>query len=443
MKLSLFNVSKEYEPHTFWVYNTLTTAAVVLDESTFNRYFVMQDFEYQGDEVSELRKMGFIVEDDFNELEYLRSLRETVIVSNKSIADIMIAPTMDCNARCYYCFEHGCHHEKMSFETADAVVKYIHEHWNHELFNVTWFGGEPLLATDIIGYISEKLERTGINFVSRITTNGYELTPENANKAKTQWHTTEIQISIDALFEEYDRIKSFIHNDGNSAFARVIGNLRSALETGLKIRVRINFNPLEQVKASNLMQYLQEQFGNYANFVAYFAPIDFNSKMVPSIASEFENLPEHPFLSMVKFSQRFGYFNGNTRGEDENFLYDDKGLLVSLKLYPSPTNCYASCPSVFAIDSKGDLYKCHRVLGKGGQYSSGNVKTGIIKNEIYQFFCNTEPALNECETCKLFPICQGGCKINAYIYGDNHACSPIKAVLPDMIEMYLRKIHAI
>lgn len=63
-----------------------------------------------------------------------------------------------------------------------------------------------------------------------------------------------------------------------------------------------------------------------------------------------------------------------------------KGLLVDLKLYPSPTNCYASCPSVFAIDSKGDLYKCHRVLGKGQKYSSGNVKTGIEKMKFISSF---------------------------------------------------------
>lgn len=45
----------------------------------------------------------------------------------------------------------------MTFETADAVVHYIEENWNGELFNVTWFGGEPLLATDIIDYISEQM----------------------------------------------------------------------------------------------------------------------------------------------------------------------------------------------------------------------------------------------------------------------------------------------
>ena len=143
---------------------------------------------------------------------------------------------------------------------------------------------------------------------------------------------------------------------------------------------------------------------------------------------------------MIKFSQKYGYYKGNVHGENGNLLYDEKGLLTTLKLYPSPTNCYASCPSVFAIDSKGDLYKCHRVLGKGAEFSSGNVRTGIEKNTIFKFFCNTALVYDECKTCKLLPICQGGCKINAYIYGDEHACTPIKSILPELVEEYIHQL---
>lgn len=443
MKQSRFNVDKRYKDNSHWVYNTLTTAMVVLDEEQYITYFINENFanDNSGD-FSNLCEMGFFIEDEFDELQYLEELRKTVVESNKSIADIMIAPTMDCNARCYYCFEHGCHHEKMSIETADAVVEYIKENWNHELFNVTWFGGEPLLAPDIIDYISEKMRQEGIAYVSRITTNGYELTPEIVKKAVGEWHTNKIQISIDALFEEYDKVKKYDLNQDGRSFKRVLENTKIALDAGLKVRVRINFNPLEQHKATELMDYLQHEFSKYPNFSSYFAPIDADSKTVPSIAGTFDSISEHPFFSLIKFAQKYGYYEGNKRGSEGNFLYDEKGLLVDLKLYPSPTNCYASCPSVFAIDSKGDLYKCHRVLGKGKKYSSGNVKTGIVKNEIYDFFCNTSLVYDECAECKLLPICQGGCKINAYIYNDEHACSPIKAILPELIEMYLVKSDA-
>lgn len=441
MKESKFNIAGEYDEHQMWVYNTLTTATILLEKEEYNQIFEEHQFTVNQASMSQLCEMGFFLDDDFDELEYLQQLRETVVKSNSKIADIMIAPTMDCNARCYYCFEAGCHHDKMSIETADSVIAYIKANWNHDLFNINWFGGEPLMATDIIDYISEKLETSEVKFISRITTNGYYLTPEIALRAKEKWHTRKIQISIDALHDEYNKIKRYINSDCENPFERVIGNLENALKIGLTIRVRINFNPLKKRKAAQLMEYLQNRFGDYSGFSSYFAPIDADQKVAPTVAGRFDSEIEHPYLSLIRFSQKYGYFLGNDRGADGNFLYDEKGMLTSLKLYPSPTNCYASCPCVFAIDSRGDLYKCHRVLGKGSQYSSGNVSTGIIQNDIYDFFCNSDLPYEECENCKILPICQGGCKINAYIYKDEHACSPIKSIVNDLIRMYIDKIY--
>ena len=65
--------------------------------------------------------------------------------------------------------------------------------------------------------------------------------------------------------------------------------------------------------------------------------------------------------------------------------YDMHGLLKKLKIYPSPINCYATCPNVFSIAPDGDIYKCHRALGRK-EYASGNVKTGVIENDAYNFF---------------------------------------------------------
>ncbi len=261
MKESKFNITGEYNDHEVWVYNTMTTAAVVLEMDEYNRIFSSKVDNY-GDEIFlQLCEMGFFIDDGFDELAYLRNLRDTVVESNSKIADIMVAPTMDCNARCFYCFEHGCHHDKMSISTADAVVKYIKENWNRDLFNINWFGGEPLMATDIIDYISEQLEASEVKFISRITTNGYYLTPEVAMRAKDKWHTHKIQISIDALHDEYNKIKRYINTDCDNPFERVIHNLEEALEIGLTVRVRINFDPIKKEKASLLMEFLQNRFG--------------------------------------------------------------------------------------------------------------------------------------------------------------------------------------
>lgn len=441
MKFSKFNVYDRYDDDSYWVYNTLSTATIILNNADFCDVFVNENLDSEKVDIAELCAMGYVIDDQFDELSYLKDLRETVVNSDKCITDIMVAPTMDCNARCYYCFEHGSHREKMSRETADAVVEYIGNHWDHKLFNVSWFGGEPLTAVDVIDYLSTQLKSKNIRFTSKILTNGYELTETVVQRALRDWNTTKVQISIDDLFDDYDNIKKFKHSSsGLSPFKRVIENTHNALCNGLSVRVRINFNPIKKDSAMSVMDYLQENFGDFSNFSSYFAPIDSFSDIVPPIAGEFPEFDEHPFLSLIKHSQKYGYYVGNNRDSSENFAFDEKGILASLKLYPSPTNCYASCPSVFAIDSKGDFYKCHRVLGRGEKYCSGNVKSGVLKNEIYQFFCNTDLVFEECKECALLPICQGGCKINAYIYRDNHACSPMKSILKKLIDYYVRRL---
>ena len=439
MKISKYNIEQEIENEQILIYNSLTTALVILEKAEFDSIFNKQNFAHE--EAGELLEMGFLVDDEFDELNYLRELRENVVRANTTIADVMLAPTMDCNARCYYCFEDNCHHDKMDKETADAVVRYLIQYWNGDLLNITWFGGEPLMAPDIIDYITEQLTERKIKLISKITTNGLLLTKEVALKALNRWHTTKIQISMDAYGEEYNRIKNYVDLSLENPFEVVIENLHHALVVGLKVKVRINFDPDKKEIAIDLMNRLQTRFGEYDNFSAYFAPIDAASNIVRPIADEFTDRKTHPYMELINVSKDYGYFKGNNRGETENFIYDEKGLLNSLKLYPSPTNCYASSPCVFAIDSRGDLYKCHRVLGKGDRYSSGNVKTGVIKNEIFQFFANTDYSLIECEDCKLLPICQGGCKINAYLYKDEHACVPTKAIIKDLILDYARELN--
>lgn len=100
----------------------------------------------------------------------------------------------------------------MSIQTADALVKFLEEHWNGEKLGITWFGGEPLLASDIIDYISKKLKEHNIIYGCKITTNGSLLDRSNALKALNLWNVEKIQITIDAVGDEYNRIKIMIRN---------------------------------------------------------------------------------------------------------------------------------------------------------------------------------------------------------------------------------------
>lgn len=432
MKPSKFNIVQSYNEKIL-LYNTFTTALVELENDIYESIF-FNGKHYEG-VTEQLVEMGFLVEDTCDELLEQQMLRKAVIEnSEEKFANIIIAPTLECNAHCFYCFENGHRKGKMSAETADRLVDYLEAHWNGKRLGITWFGGEPLIAADIIQQISIKLHEKKMVFVSKVITNGSLITNEIVEKMKKVWNTDKVQITIDAIGDEYNYIKKY--DDIPDAFEKVMNNLKLILEADFNVRVRINFDPVKKEKALEAMQYLNNRFEQYDNLKVYFAPIDEDEKVVKSITSTFDECSEHPYISLIKFGRQHGLYRGFPDMEDEESEeFDEYSLLKKLKIYPSPTNCYASCPNVYSIDCNGKIYKCHRTLGRA-EYASGDIFEGIVKNDVYNFFCDTQVMYEECNECSILPICQGGCKINAKLYSGKEACAPSKAIIKELILLY-------
>ena len=435
MKKSLFNINIKNDKKIL-LYNTFSTSLVSLEENLYNKIFDKNDFSLP--ETETLYNMGFLVDDDCDEVKEMERIRTAVINNSSSqIANIIIAPTLECNAHCYYCFENGYRKGKMDYETADSLVTFLTNNWNHKKLGITWFGGEPLLSSDIIDYISQKLLDNGVIFGSKITTNGSLLNEELIEHAIHLWNVEKIQITIDALEDEYNKIKHY-DKEYVDPFSLVMENINLAINNNIRIKIRINFNPNEQKKALDTMNFLLSKFSNSELIKIYFAPIDADDEIVRNITNEFPDFEEHPYISLIKFGRQHHLYRGFPDMEDDDSKYgkfDSKGLLKKLKIYPSTINCYATCPNVFSIAPNGDIYKCHRVLGRE-EYASGNVKSGIANNDAYKFFCNTKLTYDECNSCSILPICQGGCKVNARLYSGKEACAPCKAIIEDLILLY-------
>ncbi|MBT2291847.1 4Fe-4S cluster-binding domain-containing protein [Paenibacillus albidus] len=84
----------------------------------------------------------------------------------------------DCNMRCTYCYAEGgeYHHTKgmMSVETAKTCIDYWFEHANRssERYDVTFFGGEPLLNQEVlffaVDYINRLMKQIGGKYSIRL-----------------------------------------------------------------------------------------------------------------------------------------------------------------------------------------------------------------------------------------------------------------------------------
>ena len=440
MKKSIFNISQIIKEGVL-IYNAFTTSLIELNNDLYKKIFMENDFSVE--EIADLYDMGFLVDDSYDEINAMEKIRKAVIDnSSKKIANIIIAPTLECNAHCYYCFENGFRNGSMSIDTADCLVDFIEQNWNEDKLGITWFGGEPLLSSDIIDYISNKLKEKSIEFGCKITTNASLFDKRMIEKAVKSWNVEIIQVTIDAIGTEYNNIKKY-DSEYVDAFSDVIKNIKEILLHDLSVKIRINFDPNNQQKALEVMNYLLESFNNSKHLKFYFAPIDADDEIVKNISLEFSEYNEHPYISLIKFGRKHNLYRGFPDMEDSveyKSKFDANGILKKLKIYPSTTNCYAACPNVLSIGPEGEIYKCHRTLGRK-EYVCGNIRTGIDKNDAYSFFCNTDLSYDECSTCSILPICQGGCKVNAEFYSGKKACAPSKAIIKDLILLYREDLN--
>ena len=70
-----------------------------------------------------------------------------------------IFTTLDCNARCFYCFEKRMPGSDMTMETASRAVEYMQEQADGELIKIVWFGGEPLFNFPVIDFITNGMKQ--------------------------------------------------------------------------------------------------------------------------------------------------------------------------------------------------------------------------------------------------------------------------------------------
>lgn len=199
------------------LYNLLTLEMILLTEDEYEH---RNDYEY-------LRKNWFLVPNDTDDMEladFVMFVVKTKLPKHKHITRYTIFPTTDCNARCFYCFEHGRPHINMSEETAHMVARYICDHCGDEEVRISWFGGEPLLNTEVIDIICSDLKKAGVNFRCGMTSNGYLVDDNFISKASSDWNLRGIQITMDGTEAFYNKIKAFIYKDTN-AYQVVLSNI--------------------------------------------------------------------------------------------------------------------------------------------------------------------------------------------------------------------------
>ena len=433
MKISKFIIATTYDqnPDLYLIYNTRTTAFVTLERLLYEKIFVNYDFTVPN-LIKPLHDMGFLIDDNFDELKALEEIRKKGM--DDPVQNVTILTTTECNARCYYCFEHGIKQYPMTKATADGVIKFIKENYLEPQFAINWFGGEPLLNFEIIEYITEKLKRYGFRIISHITTNGSLLTKDMLNYFMNEYEDLSFQITIDEIGDRYGKIKRYIDIDSSLAYQRVINNIAMLLDNNITTNVRINFVASQIERAKKIYVAIKDELShhNLEKLYIYFAPLTLDNNN--EVISDFHGDMEHPFLQAVKvqFEQGFPLYKPRYDG--------DMGMIGAFGLMPNAFSCGMTTKNRFSIDADGTLYKCHRLSGKK-QYSCGNVFDGVnTSSEVYKLFRNITVFDEECKNCNILPICQGGCKSQRILYGNLQKCHRIKQIQSQLVNLYYKEI---
>lgn len=379
---SKYSVSLEYKDKIL-LFNTLTREMLVLNKKQY-KDIKKNDFLLQ-----ELVKKYFWVENDFDEKKLSQQIVNfaKMFYKNDCITQFTIFSTMNCNARCFYCFEHGAKRYHMTNEIAYNVANFIIKKSCSKKVKLLWFGGEPLCNINAIDIICKSLKEANVEFKSKMISNGYLFDEKTAKHSKNNWNMNLIQITLDGTSEVYNRIKNYIYKPNNDAFDKVINNIESALKNDIRVLIRLNMDKNNSNDLFELTRFLCEKFKGYEDLLSIYVWMLYDDRgAVKRIKSNEErwNLTEN-LLNLENYIYGCGF---GLKGSPQ------KNIAVNM--------CVADSDSTMTILPDGKIGKCDH-------YSDskfiGDINSEIIDNQMVNMWKELREEVELCERCSLYPQC--------------------------------------
>lgn len=421
----------------FYAYNVLTNSLLEFDSDLYEKlddaYKNKKDVALDGEdeEVVNDLKINRIITDNQDD-EFL--IYKSIILRQRAERNSMhltLAPTMNCCFRCHYCFEQTKEPGYMSSEVMDAIVKHVANHKELTSLRLTWFGGEPLMAIDLMEEFYEKLAPNlgGIKFSSNIITTGYHLNKHVIDVLK-KIKVTSMQITLDGNKETHNKVKFL--DECDDCFSKVLENIELTVKEypEMHIVVRVNLTMDNAAEYADLHRYFLNKFKN--NKQVAIAPafvLDRNNGCSSSVATNLFQAKE--YAKYILDLAHNGIDSPHVRYPGRYF-----------------SECAIRNDIAISFDPKGRAYKCWEVIGNekyaiGKVNSDGNidnVNVKVLNRQLYGADTLEDPA---CIKCRYLPLCNGGCPIqriqNKFENGKNICCTYYKNHIKEFMLEHLRR----
>jgi radical SAM protein with 4Fe4S-binding SPASM domain len=145
------------------------------------------------------------------------------------VRTIEFVPTGSCNLQCSYCATRDRYqrddgtNDVMDESTALAALNLLRPYIHSDTLRLRFFGGEPLLAFQVIRRIVETLDGWGIATDKTLATNGILLNDESIDFLAVHRFLT--LISLDGSPQVHDAHRT--DREGRATYSRVVQNLKS------------------------------------------------------------------------------------------------------------------------------------------------------------------------------------------------------------------------
>lgn len=374
--------------------------------------------KYNESEISEAYdEIKELIEDE--EL-YSRDLYENIsdkIVDGPSfIKALCLNIAHDCNLRCKYCFADegeykGCR-EIMSPEIGKKAIDFVIKHSGpRKNIEVDLFGGEPLMAFDVVkeiveyAKVREKEENKNIRFT--MTTNATLLTDEIMDYLDKNMGN--IVLSIDGRKEVNDKVR--VRVDGSGCYDSILPKIKKMVDMRDKSKqyyargtfTRNNTDFFEDIK--HLAKEGFDEISIEPVVLPEDHPLSLREEDLPKIFEQYDKL----YHEMLK---------NHREGKEFKFYHFNININGGPCVYKRISGCGAGHEYV-AITPSGDIYPCHQFVGNKN-FIMGTVFEDDIDTEISNEFKEANIYKKpKCMECWARFYCSGGCQANNYNFNNN------------------------
>lgn len=372
-------------------FNSFSSKYLLLDKRKHELYQSLSLEEIEKahpDLYSMLVENQFIVSDDFDE-QAIVEYKKLSAKMDTTMYHVVVNVTLDCNLKCWYCYETKLHDSQLRDNVLEAIKLHIASQYKQVRFKtlkISFFGGEPFFnfkgIKEILDYAKEFCKTNAIILLADFTTNATLIRQEYIDYLKD--YTCFFQITLDGNKDKHNEVK---HLKGIDTFECTLNNIYRISKTIPEsyVWIRINYDGKTLEGIDDIIKDL-DNLDRKRTFLILRRIWQTDSDVITSkqLTTAIQHILNHHFFVDCYALSRNGV-------------------------------CFAERMSQVLINYDGNIFKCSTLPSFDDKHSMGKLdfQNGEITWDMNKIAPIPRIMTNaKCSDCSLFPSCLGPCNKN-------------------------------